>query len=248
MNELDIKTGQDLREYRLKYRIPQREICEMTDIPQWQLSAYESGETVVPDGQKQSIIHAVKDCAEGNYPYVPVKRIRRKTTRYSSTNLQANPEQMETLRKLILTCGKTFTDIAALCKVSTRFIEQITQKRRKSIALVDYRTIINAIKPAQTPQAQQQTPQAQHVPAKSEHIHYTSCPAEKARLLAAMLRELEITPARAAAHLGMPVEVMQAKLDGTMPIYQPEYSAALSFIKSGKAVETPPQRRQLTLF
>lgn len=248
MNELDIKTGPDLRDYRLKYRIPQREICEMTDIPQRQLAAYESGEESVPDRDKQLIMSAVKDCADGIYPYVPVKRIRRKTTRYSSTNLQATPEQMGTLRILLLTCGKSFTDIAAMCKVSTCFIEQITQKRRKSIALVDYRTIINALKPEQTPQPQPQAPQPQHVPAKSEHIHYTSCPAEKARLLAAMLRELEITPARAAAHLGMPVEVMQAKLDGIMPIYQPEYSAALAFIKSGKAAETPPQRRQLTLF
>ena len=246
MDELDIKTGQDLREYRLKYRIPQREICEMTDIPQWQLSAYESGETVVPDGQKQSIILAVKDCAEGNYPYVPVKRIRRKTTRYSSTNLQANPEQMETLRKLILTCGKTFTDIAAMCKVSTRFIEQITQKRRKSIALVDYRTIVNAIKPAQTPQAQQQTPQAQHVPAKSEHIHYTACTQEQYAFLVKLMQELDISPAKAAKHLGMPLEILQAKLSGTMPVYQPEYSALLSFVKSGNAADTVP--RQLTLF
>ena len=107
-----------------------------------------------------------------------------------------------------------------------------------------------APKPSQTVPAktepQSQPQHSQTIPAKSQHVHYCSCTNEQVRLLAQMLKVLDIPAGSIARRVGIALELLEAKLSEQMPVYEPEYNAVIKLLKQGRNAITG--ERQLSLF
>ena len=101
------------------------------------------------------------------------------------------------------------------------------------------------------PQAKSEQEQAksEQEQAKSEHIHYTACSNADVLELKRVLGLLQVDRENVSLWLGMPQSIVAAKLDGVMPMYQPEYDAIINRLRQNLHGDTvKPMRQQVIQF
>ena len=241
----------DLRTLRVKNRIPLKTIAEIMGLSHSQISRRETGGVPFSEQEKAMYLQAVDMCTSGKYPYTPVtRRCFTIAERFSSDNYCTAP-QCERLREKILSLNLPRAELAAMANVSLSTIHFIMSGRVVKIPLFNRvaQTVNNLIAqretdtpatveqppviPAKSEQPEVLTPkQDTPNPAKSEHIHYTSCRLQQVRFVKDMLRALAIPREAASRNTGIPLQFLTAKLDGDLPMFQPEYEALISYIYS----------------
>ena len=257
--------GMDLRTLRVKNRIPVKTIAKIMGMTSAPLSRRERGVLPFTEEERQRYLQAVEMCTSGKYPYEPTsKRMFIPQERHAKSGF-CSVTQAAKLRELMLQLPQSRAEIAALANVNPvsihyifsgrvirmPFFERLNQTVNNLLTQQNANTPAIEKQPIARPAKSEQntTPltdkQPQPKQAKSEHIHYTSCSLEQAKFAHNMVKVMGISRESISRYLGIPLHLLNGKLDGELPIFRPEYDALITYIYSQ---HSKPARQQIIPF
>ena len=249
--------GIELRALRLKHRISQQTLSELTGISASRLSRLETGVDMFTAREAEMYRKAVERCASGEVSYRAVnsRQFNPRKTHY----LEEKCSRLEAarLRSEFFLTDMSQRELAERAGVSEKTMSYIVRgipvyrselaKVQAVVAQVRKASPAQDNAPADTCPAPSE-PDNPQVPAKSEHVHYTSCTDKQVQFIKDLLENLNISRERVACHIGMPSTIIDAKLDGFMPMYTPEYEAIIDFVRKPTPSANNLRRQQVINF